>query len=308
MGNRRRQQRGTAIWATLAPPSRAAKIANGFLLWYIGASLAWIVLSDHALNLIGSVIELPPWAQTVKGITYVTLFGFALRKAARIHVESVEEVHRAQIEANLELVRRLALAAEYRDDETGGHNDRIGRYSAIVGRSLGLEPSECEMLAYAASLHDIGKIGIPDRILLKNGALEPEERAQIQLHTELGAKILAEGEHPMVQMAHRVALYHHERWDGSGYPKGLRGTDIPVEGRIVAVCDVFDALTHCRPYKPAWTVEDAVREIEKGRGTHFDPNVVDAFLRRLPEIIEAKDLLTHRATATGYRAEGLDVA
>ena len=306
MGLRRRDR--SQAWAALAPPSRAAKIANEFLFVYIGASLAWVVISDYLVNLYSARFgELPPWVHSAKGIFYVTMFGLALRQAARAHVSAVERAHRAQIEANLELVRRLALAAEYRDDETGGHNERLGRYAAILGRAVGLEPAECETLAYAASLHDIGKIGIPDCILLKEGPLDEAERARMQHHTLLGAGILADGEHPMVQMACRVALSHHERWDGTGYPKGLRGSDIPIEGRIVSVCDVFDALTQHRPYKEPWSNEDAVREIERGKGTHFDPHVVEAFLRCLPEILETKNSLPSRSTA-GYRASGREVA
>jgi putative two-component system response regulator len=268
----------------LVPISRASKIANGFLFWYITASMVWIVSSDALLQILGQVAHLPPWAQSVKGLAYILIFGFALRQAARVYVEGVERAHKAHIEAKLELVHRLALAAEYRDDETGGHNGRIGRFATVVGRELGLDAKVCETLSYAASLHDLGKIGIPDALLHKPGIFTPDERTAMQRHTLLGAEILSDGQHPLVVMSHAIALTHHERWDGAGYPRGLSGTEIPIEGRIVAVCDVFDALVSQRPYKAAWTVEDAVAEIASLRGSAFDPDVVGAFLRCLPEI------------------------
>jgi len=181
-------------------------------------------------------------------------------------------------------VRRLALAAEYRDDETGGHNQRIGSYAAILAAQMGLDAKACEMLSYAALLHDLGKIGVPDSLLLKPGVFTPEERLAMQRHTTLGAELLADGYHPLILMSHTVALTHHERWDGNGYPNGLRGEEIPIEGRIVAVCDVYDALTSKRPYKEAWSSADAIAEIVRESGCHFDPVVVDAFLNCLPAI------------------------
>lgn len=268
----------------LVPTSRASKIANGFLFWYLTASVVWIVISDALLQTVVRVVHLPAWVHSAKGVAYVLIFGLALRRAARVYVEGVERAHTAHIEAKLELVHRLALAAEYRDDETGGHNGRIGRFAAIVGRELELDAKVCETLSYAASLHDLGKIGIPDALLHKPGVFTPDERTAMERHTLLGAEILSGGQHPLMVMSHTIALTHHERWDGKGYPCGLSGTEIPIEGRIVAVCDVFDALVSERPYKAAWSVEDAALEIASLRGAAFDPDVVDAFLRCLPEI------------------------
>lgn len=272
----------------LVPVSRASRIANGFLGWYLLASIMWIVGSDALLDGLEGMIHVPLWIHSAKGVGYVLVFGLALRQATRVYVEGVERAHRAHIEAKLELVRRLAHAAEYRDDATGGHNHRIGLFAALVGREMGLDEKACDTLNFAAGLHDLGKIGIPDALLLKQGPFDSEERAAMQRHTLLGADILSDGHHPLVVMAHDVSLTHHERWDGTGYPHRLAGASIPLEGRIVAVCDVFDALISTRPYKQAWGVEDAIAEIVRLRGKAFDPAVVDAFLRALPQIEEVQ--------------------
>jgi cyclic di-GMP phosphodiesterase len=180
-------------------------------------------------------------------------------------------------QARVEVLERLALAAEYRDDDTQEHAWRIGRISALMAAKLGLPDPDVELIARAALLHDIGKIGIPDVILLKPGRLTDEEFEFIKTHTRIGAEILARSRSPLLRLAERVALAHHERWDGLGYPSGLHGEMIPVAGRIVAVADVFDALTHARPYKPAWPVDDAVGEIVSQAGRQFEPGVVGAF-------------------------------
>jgi len=242
----------------LVPVSRASRIANGFLFWYLLASVVWIVGTDQLLRVLSEVFFIPVWVHSVKGVVYVVMFGLALRRAARAYVQDVEQAHTVQIEAKLDLVRRLALAAEYRDDDTGGHNARIGFYASLVAAEIGFDSKACETLSYAASLHDLGKIGISDTLLLKPGPFTAKEREEMERHTTLGAEILAGSRHPLILMSHVVALTHHERWDGTGYPCGLAGTQIPIEGRIVAVCDVFDALTTQRPYKDAWNVDEAV--------------------------------------------------
>jgi putative two-component system response regulator len=180
-------------------------------------------------------------------------------------------------QARLEILARLALAAEYRDDATQQHAWRIGRTSARLAARLRLDPSEVELINRAAPLHDIGKIGIPDAVLLKAGALTTSERCRIQEHTTIGAEILSGSETPVLRTAEQIALTHHERWDGRGYPHGLHGQQIPLVGQIVAVADVFDALTHDRPYKAAWPVDRAVGEIHSQAGRQFDPRVVEAF-------------------------------
>jgi putative two-component system response regulator len=179
--------------------------------------------------------------------------------------------------ARLEILERLALAAEYRDDATQEHAWRIGRTCFLLAVALGLPSSDAELLRRAAPLHDIGKIGIPDAVLLKPGKLTDEEFEQMKAHNTIGAEILSGSSSSLLRMAERIALTHHERWDGQGYPNGLAGERIPLAGRIAAVADVFDALTHERPYKHAWTVEEAVAEIFHQGGSHFDPAVVRAF-------------------------------
>jgi putative two-component system response regulator len=181
--------------------------------------------------------------------------------------------------ARLEILDRLALAAEYRDDATQEHARRIGRVSALIAPLLGWPDHEVELIRRAAPLHDIGKIGIPDGILLKPGRLRSEEFERIKAHAAIGAEILSGSASAVLRLAERIAISHHERWDGRGYPRGLGGPEIPLEGRIVAVADVFDALTHARPYKQPWPLERAVAEVLAQSGRQFDPRVVEAFAR-----------------------------
>jgi putative two-component system response regulator len=190
----------------------------------------------------------------------------------------VRERTRALEEAQLEILDRLALAAEFRDDNTGQHTQRVGQMSALVARELGLPDSQVTLIGRAAPLHDVGKIGVPDSILLKFGKLTPEEFAVVRTHTTIGARILSGGKFPLLRLAEEIAFNHHERWDGDGYA-GIRSTEIPLAGRVVAVADVFDALTQQRPYKDAWPIPEAVAEIDRQRTHQFDPRIVDAFLR-----------------------------
>ncbi|WP_053227322.1 CHASE2 domain-containing protein [Solirubrobacter soli] len=181
-------------------------------------------------------------------------------------------------ETQLEVVVRLARAAELHDDDTGEHIDRMSRMCGEVALELGLPSTRAEIIRYAAVLHDVGKIGVPDDILRKPGSLTANEMKTMRRHVVEGALLLEGSPSPVLQVAETIVDTHHERWDGTGYPHGLAGEQIPLEGRIAAVCDVFDALTHERPYKPAWSVERACAEIERLRGTHFDPAVADALL------------------------------
>jgi putative two-component system response regulator len=184
----------------------------------------------------------------------------------------------------LQVVQRLGRAAEYRDNETGLHIIRMSNISALLGREAGLSSYECDLLLNASPMHDIGKIGIPDYILLKPGKLEPAEWEIMKTHVQIGADLLSGDESDLMTMAHDIALTHHEKWDGSGYPNGLGAERIPMVGRIVALADVFDALTSERPYKAAWPVEKAIDLIKEERGKHFDPDLTDIFLSVLPEI------------------------
>lgn len=181
-------------------------------------------------------------------------------------------------DAYVETFERLALAAEYRDDQTGLHIQRVGRRSAAIATELGLDEDTVAMIELAAGLHDIGKIGVPDAILLKPARLTAEEFAVVKTHTAIGSKILSGSRSPMLQMAELVASFHHERWDGEGYA-GVAGVDIPLVARITSVADIFDAMTNDRPYKEAWPVDRALEEISSQRGLQFDPDPVDAFLR-----------------------------
>lgn len=196
-----------------------------------------------------------------------------------VHIDELKRTH-------LELIQRLGRAAEFKDNETGMHVMRMSHVSGRLALQMGMDAHFSEQLIHAAPMHDIGKIGIPDHVLLKPGKLDEEELALMRKHPEMGAKILDNSTSPLIKLAHSVALYHHEKWDGSGYPFGLKGEAIPIEARIVAVADVFDALLNKRPYKEAWPVEKAVAEIETNRGKHFDPAIVDAMLQCLPDLLE----------------------
>lgn len=206
---------------------------------------------------------------------------------------ALEEVTRAQREiqgAHLDTIRRLTLAAEYKDHDTAGHIERIGRYSQVVGMAMHLQPGIVDLLLHAAPMHDVGKLGIPDHILLKPGPLDIEERAIMNTHTTIGGQILAGSTSPVIQMGERIALTHHEKWDGTGYPNGIAGETIPIEARICSVVDFFDALTMDRPYRKAVPEDEVVEMIIADTGKSFDPRVVEVFLetRSTIETIKAE--------------------
>ena len=204
--------------------------------------------------------------------------------------EALDEVARAHHDALL----RLARAAEYRDDDTGVHIVRIGYLSALLAERLGQSPAQAALLRQAAPMHDIGKIGVPDGVLKKPGGLAPEERAVMNQHPRIGAEILGRSRIPLFQLAAEVALAHHERWDGGGYPAGLAGDAIPLSGRIVAVVDFFDALTMDRCYRPAFDDETALKMLLAERGRAFDPRVVDTFMAYACELIPLRDQVNQR--------------
>jgi putative two-component system response regulator len=208
------------------------------------------------------------------------------RDANRILEEKVAARTREIRETRLEVIRRLGRAAEYRDNETGLHIIRMSLACSLLGRAAGLDKDECDLLLNASPMHDIGKIGIPDRILLKPGPLEPEEWRIMQRHPGIGAELLSGGTSDLMQMAETIAHCHHEKFDGTGYPRGLDGERIPLAARIVAVCDVFDALLSKRPYKRPWTVEESLAELDRRAGTHFDPKLVEKFHTILPEVLQ----------------------
>lgn len=203
--------------------------------------------------------------------------------------QKVRERTQALHDTRLQVVRRLGMAAEYRDNETGLHIIRMSKMAVIIAKAAGMNDDQCDLLLNAAPMHDIGKIGIPDNILLKPGAFEPHEWSIMQTHANIGAEILSGDDSDLMMMAHDIALNHHEKWNGKGYPNGRKGEEIPLVGRVTALADVFDALTSKRPYKEAWSTEKAVDLIKKERGQHFDPTLVDVFLEVLPEIIATRE-------------------
>ncbi len=192
--------------------------------------------------------------------------------------DQVESRTRELEQTQLEIVYSLAAAAEYRDNETGNHIKRISRYTKKVAEAMGYDNEYASLLSHASPMHDVGKIGIPDSILLKSGSLTEAEWEIMKTHCTIGARILSESNSPLMRCAKEIALNHHERWDGKGYPRGLSGDNIPISGRITSVCDIFDALTSERPYKSAWSVEASIAEIQKLKGSALDPQVVDFFL------------------------------
>lgn len=202
----------------------------------------------------------------------------------------VQERTEELMSTRFEIIRRLSRAAEYRDNETGQHVVRMSHYARLVSLAYGASEDYAELVLHAAPMHDVGKIGIADTILLKPGPLTPEEWQVMRQHPVVGADII--GSHPseLLRAAREVALCHHEKWDGTGYPRGLKDVEIPLIGRIVAVADVFDALLSERPYKRPWTVEAAVAHIKEQRGKHFEPAIVDALLKAMPEILKIRQL------------------
>lgn len=198
--------------------------------------------------------------------------------------DEVERATRHLAEREEEVIWRLARALEYRDTDTGDHTFRVATVARMIAEELQLDRATAKTIYLATPLHDVGKVAIPDAILGKPGPLSPEETIVMRAHVPIGEAILADGNSDLVRMAARIAATHHERWDGRGYPNRLEGSDIPIEGRIAAVADVFDALCSQRPYKPAWPIEDARRTIEEGAGSQFDPACVAAFERRWPDI------------------------
>jgi putative two-component system response regulator len=209
-----------------------------------------------------------------------------VRARVRTHLSLVriDELKRTR----LEIVQRLGLAAEYKDNETGLHVIRMSHYARILGLATGMSEAEADDLLHAAPMHDVGKIGIPDRILRKPGPLDADEWKIMQSHATIGGDIIGQHASGMLAVAHHVAMTHHEKWDGSGYPNGLSGTQIPLVGRIVAIADVFDALTSARPYKAEWPVEKALQYLDQQRGHHFDPDLVELFMTQMPAVLAIK--------------------
>lgn len=207
----------------------------------------------------------------------------------RESLEKLEEANKEISHAHEEIIFRLSIAAEYKDKDTASHIHRISAYSEALARKFGLPEEEVKLMKLASPMHDIGKIGVPDSILLKPGKLTPDEFEMMKQHTVMGARILAGSFSPLLRMAEEIAISHHEKYDGSGYPYGIMGENIPLTGRIVAIADVFDALSTHREYKPAFDLDKTLTIIKEGKGKHFDPNLVDAFLDVLDEVLNIKE-------------------
>ena len=221
----------------------------------------------------------------------VRLLHKQVRRQNEVLEQKVQERTQELEDTRLDVVHRLGRAAEYKDNETGMHVVRMSKIAHLLAVALGMSDDDAKLLLHASPMHDIGKIGIPDGVLLKPEKLDPEEWEVMKTHCQIGAEILGDHQSPLMQMARLVAMTHHEKWDGSGYPKGLKGVDIPLVGRITAVADVFDALTSERPYKKGWSIEDAAEYIKGQAGLHFDPAVVEKFSEHLDEITVIRNTL-----------------
>lgn len=221
----------------------------------------------------------------VRNLIEVQLFHKFMRDQNALLDELVRQRTKELRDTRLQIVRRLGRAAEFRDNETGYHILRMSHYSLLLARALGWDEERCDLLLHASPMHDVGKIGIPDSILLKPGKLDPEEWEIMKRHTSIGEHILDGDDSPLLRLAREIAISHHEKWDGSGYPHALQGDEIPISGRIVALTDVFDALTSERPYKKAWSIEAALEYVQTNSGSHFDPILVNHFVRLLPQVL-----------------------
>ena len=245
-------------------------------------------LAAGAKDFISKPIDLMELKLRVGNLLETRSLHLQQRDQNRLLEEKVMQRTEALQSLQVELIRRLVNAAEYRDNETGIHVQRMSLYAQCIGRQLGLSEAQQALLLKASPMHDIGKIGISDSILLKPGKYTPEEFEVMQRHTRIGAKILEGSTFELIQAAHDIALHHHERWNGGGYPSGLRGDEIPLLARIVSVADVFDALTMIRPYKAAWSTEAAYHEIVSLSGSFFDPQVVEAFEAVFEDILQIR--------------------
>jgi CHASE2 domain-containing sensor protein len=275
-----------ALLGALVP---CLRLRRGLLVAVLGGlvgAVAFAVGAQVAFEA-GVVLAVVPPLVALVGAAVATIAVSALaERSARRHVardnalleERVRERTRELEATQLEVVQRLGRAAEWKDTDTGEHIERIGRLVEELASAIGLPPGQAALLRHASAMHDVGKIGIPDQILHKPGRLDDDERAVMERHADIGAAILAGSSSPLLQLAEQIARTHHERWDGTGYPVGLAGEDIPLGARICAVADVFDALISRRPYKEPWTMEEALAELRAQRGRHFDPRLVDAFM------------------------------
>jgi putative two-component system response regulator len=243
-------------------------------------------LETGATDVLEKPYEIPEMLFRIRNMLEMRFLHVAIKDQNKVLEEKVDERTHELKSSQRDIIRRLAQAAEFRDNETGAHILRISKYCALFAKALGMDDDEVELLAMASPLHDVGKIGIPDNILLKPGRFTDEEFEVMKTHAIIGSQLLDGSQSPVMQMAKTIALTHHERWNGSGYPNGLKGDDIPLVGQICSICDVFDALISKRIYKDAWTLHDAANIIISEKGKQFNPMLVDKFEQLLPKIIE----------------------
>lgn len=246
-------------------------------------------LDNGARDYVTKPFDVDELLSRVHNLLEVQMVQKFMRQKNKILEQKVRKRTQDLQDSRLQIVHHLGRAAEYRDNETGLHIIRMSEIAVVIGKAAGIDDKQCNLLLNAAPMHDIGKIGIPDEILLKVEKLDAKEWAIMQTHVQIGADILSGDESELMTMAHDIALTHHEKWNGKGYPNGVAGEAIPLVGRVTALADVFDALTSLRPYKKAWTVEQAVNLIKEESGQHFDPSLVDIFLQNLPDIIAIKE-------------------
>ncbi len=258
-----------------------------------GADTLLRALNSGARDFIGKPFDRHELLARVRNLLDAQLAHRFIHDQKALLEQIVDERTAALRTSRLEIVQCLGRAAEYRDMETGAHILRMSHYCALLAEAVGWEAAAVETILNASPMHDVGKIGIPDQILRKPARLTPEERVVMETHTTIGGAILAGGSNELLAMAQEIALTHHEKWDGSGYPQGLAGEAIPLSGRITAVADVFDALTSARPYKQAWSLAEAVSFLEENAGSHFDPQLVPLFIARLEPVMAIRERFLH---------------
>jgi putative two-component system response regulator len=242
-------------------------------------------LSNGAKDFVTKPFNRVEVLQRIYNMLEVRILHKRLKNQNQALEEKVRERTRQLEESRLDIIERLGQAAEYKDNETGEHIIRMSHSAYLLAKAAGYSEDEAVLIREAAPMHDIGKIGIPDYILLKPDRLDEEEWRIMQTHVTIGAKLLDNSDHPLIQKARTIALTHHEKWDGSGYPGGLKGEAIPLEGRICAIADVFDALTSERPYKQAWSVQAALNMLQEQSGKHFDPTLIGLFISIVDEVV-----------------------
>ena len=279
---------GLGVMAQLRPQATDPPLPVLVITAQTDAQLRLKALSLGARDYVNKPFVAAELAQRIRNLLEVQVaYRDRTHEAAILEAKVRERTQELEL-SQLEIIHRLALAGEYRDNATGNHVERVSYSAKALALAAGVDAVTAEMIRHASPLHDVGKIGIPDDILLRPGKLEGGDLQTMRSHVQIGASILDHHRSPVMQMAHSIAVAHHERWDGEGYPNQLAGEAIPLEARIVAICDVFDALICVRPYKKAWSVEEALAHLQAQSGKHFDPKLVDCFIRILPEILDIR--------------------